>query len=459
VGGARRGDRFEWAPPLLVGIACAVAAEVAVLMLLYTGPGFTRSLTTLLATEAGALALGLAVRGPDPEPPDGLRRRWLFSLFAFLAATVYGTVWTVRPELGAARLHQGIGLAVLAGLPLFACGALVGGLAGERRRAAGAERNGAAGRALPESRGVATAAFIGAALGFGVTGFFLLRVPMPASLLVASMIALSAGGMLYASGRSGSPRVRVLSRGCAGPLAVRVEARGRVGRSSASWVLLEGDIVRAERVVELDGAEPGGDVEAGSAGADEGRPERAARSSGRDRGQVRSWDAALCLALLPPDERAWRMLHLGGGASSAPRLAADLCAGAIVTVLERSVCLAELGRTYFGAADPHGARDRIRVVPGNPEDALEEHPPASFDLILVDVRALDSVGGVGALSRRAERLLGELVAPGGCIAWGPDGDRYALELAEEEFERVGALPAAVGADVVVLRRRTDPEHA
>ncbi|HUF83549.1 MAG TPA: hypothetical protein VMQ81_03045, partial [Acidimicrobiia bacterium] len=115
---------FAMVPAFAVGLSSAVAAEVAIGILLYAGPGFVRSLTILLTVEAGALAAGLWRPSPDPEPADGLRRRWLFTMSAFLAATVFGTVWTVMPGIGTGSLGQGLGLAMLAGLPLYACGAL-----------------------------------------------------------------------------------------------------------------------------------------------------------------------------------------------------------------------------------------------------------------------------------------------------------------------------------------------
>ena len=39
--------RLGWIPPLLVGASTAIAAEVALGMLLYAGPGLERSLTTV----------------------------------------------------------------------------------------------------------------------------------------------------------------------------------------------------------------------------------------------------------------------------------------------------------------------------------------------------------------------------------------------------------------------------
>lgn len=180
-------SRGRWVPPLLVGAAGAIAAEVAVTVLLYAGPGLMRSLTTVLAVEGAALAAGLQT-APPPSAGlvDSLRRRWLFCLGAFMAAALYGTAWSLFEGLGEARLGQGIGLALLAGLPLFGCGAVLGGMASV------AVDDGSGRHARPSA-----AAALGAALGFVATGVLLPRAPIPASLIVGCLVLLSGGGMLY----------------------------------------------------------------------------------------------------------------------------------------------------------------------------------------------------------------------------------------------------------------------
>jgi hypothetical protein len=188
-----RSRRSAWIPPLLVGVATGVAAEVSTAVLLYGGPGFTRSLTTTLGIQA--LAFGAGLRAHGPRPGAGLRRRWLLALTAYVAATAFATLWMVFPAVGNDRRGQGLGLAALAALPLYACGALLAGLSLEasRRRAD---------RASAHGRGpaVASTASFGAALGFVATGLLLPRAPMPASLLVACLVLLSLGAMIDASG-------------------------------------------------------------------------------------------------------------------------------------------------------------------------------------------------------------------------------------------------------------------
>lgn len=174
-------------PPLLVGAAGAIAAEVAVAILLYAGPGLMRSLTTVLAVEGAALAAGFQTApGQGAALLGSLRRRWLFCLGAFMAAALYGTSWSVFEGLGETRLGQGLGLALLAGLPMFGCGAVLGGLGSVSI----ADDSGTF------SRPSASAA-LGAALGFVATGILLPRAPIPASLLVGCLVLLSGAGMVY----------------------------------------------------------------------------------------------------------------------------------------------------------------------------------------------------------------------------------------------------------------------
>ncbi|MEX2465634.1 MAG: hypothetical protein WD995_01905 [Gemmatimonadota bacterium] len=395
---------FGWVSAFAVGVTSAVAAEVAIGMLLYAGSGFVRSLTIILTVESAALAAGLWMPYPTPEPVDGLRRRWLFAMVSLLVATVFGTVWTLVPGVGGGSLGQGFGLAMLAGLPLYACGALLGGLAHEARDVGGGRSR------------VAALGAVGAAAGFALTGFLLPRAPTPSSLLVACLVILSLGGMTYGAARVARGRKRVVAQGCLGPPPVRVEEWVRPGGDRAEWVLLEGDVVRAVRSPD---------------DADDGVP----------------WDVDLVLASAPPEPGPWRVLLVGGGASTAPEAALRRHPSAEVTVLERAHCVVELGRSHFGTRDG----ERLRVLTGNLEDGLRDLD-GRFDLIVVDGRALDAVGGLSALSRDGRRCLTDLLAPGGLMAWGPKVAHHPRELAAPEWEARRRDPTNSLAEVLVLRR-------
>lgn len=437
-----------WLPVFAVGFASAVAAEVALGLLLYAGPGFNRSLTTILSVEAAALALGLWIPYPKPEPVDGIRRRWVFALVAFLAATVFGTVWTMVPSLGSGWVGQGLGLAVLAGLPLYACGVLLGGLVFEAYRDAGA---------VPSRRAAGGA--LGAAVGFGITGFLLPQAPTPASLLVLCLVVVSLGGMTYGAVRSSTPRRRLVAKGCVGPPPVRVEEHVHAGGDVIEWVLLEGDVVRAVQRAERGG--DGRNVGAGTWAA----------------GTHVGWDVATATEVLPAisGERRPRVLHVGGGASLAPREVLHGHERAEVTVLERTHCVVDLGRSHFGTMpdgeraedgepvedgdETDGAFDpaRLRVLTGNIEDNLRE-VTGPFDLVLVDGRAFDAVGGLTALSNAGKRRIGELLAPEGVMVWGPKAAHHPRELGSPEWETERRDRTHTLDEILVARRAALPSE-
>jgi hypothetical protein len=182
-----RSHPLDWAAPLLIGASAAVAAEVAMGLLIYAGEGFIRSLTTVLAVEGMALGVGLWVApAPGPHLVDRLRRRWLLCIAAYVVATCFGIVWSVVPGIGTGALEQGLGLTLLAALPLLACGTVLGGMGSVARSGlAGGLRQPGAPSAL------------GAGLGFVLTGLLLPRAPIPASLLVGCLVLISGGGLVY----------------------------------------------------------------------------------------------------------------------------------------------------------------------------------------------------------------------------------------------------------------------
>jgi len=122
---------FGWAPAFVVGFGAGASGTVAVALLLYSGEGLLRSLALIVAIQLGAFGLGLGVGGQPSERSDALeslRGRWLFVLIAFLGATGFVLAWDFFAGFGASPLTQALGLALLAGLPLYACGRLLKGI-------------------------------------------------------------------------------------------------------------------------------------------------------------------------------------------------------------------------------------------------------------------------------------------------------------------------------------------
>lgn len=267
-----RSHRLAWVPPFLVGASAAIAAEVAVSLLLYAGPGMVRSLTVILTICALALAGGLwSAPAPGPGSIDRLRRRWVLCLVAFTGAAVFSLVWSVPDVASEARWSQGLGLTLLAALPLFSCGSVLGGVASIASTAYGSARTGAA-------------AALGASAGFVATGLLLPRTPLPATLLLACLVLLSLGGMAFGSilANVSEVDVRAERESKTGP--VRVEDRRSRGPEGTTRVMLEGSHERRRLRLGAEGTVP--------------------------------WDLAIARPLMPGPESPWKVLVVGGGAST-----------------------------------------------------------------------------------------------------------------------------------------------
>jgi hypothetical protein len=174
-----------WAPGFLAGLAAGAMATVAVSLLLYSGQGLLRSLTLIVATELGAFGLGLGTSAPPTDWDDAvesLRKRWRFVLVTFLAAATFALSWALFEGFGASPMTQALGLALLGGLPLYACGHLLRGISVVRMMA------GRTGDGAYASVGAAVGVLVpglGALSGIGVPSFvlFLLVILSGAALL------------------------------------------------------------------------------------------------------------------------------------------------------------------------------------------------------------------------------------------------------------------------------------
>ena len=175
---------LQWVPPFVVGAAAASVGSIAVALLLYGGEGMLRSLTLIVATELAAFGIGLSAP-PSVEwhgAVDSLRRRWVLMLFSFVAATVFTLGWTLWDGFDARPFSQAVGLALLAGLPLYASGHLLAAVAAVR-----------VGEALPR---IGAFAAFGAAAGVLMTGLSGLARVGASSLLLFLLVALSGSALV-----------------------------------------------------------------------------------------------------------------------------------------------------------------------------------------------------------------------------------------------------------------------
>lgn len=370
-------SRLGWLPPFMVAAAAAVATEVAVAVLLYGGAAFVRSLTTILATAGVGFGVGLwSVANSHHQLVDRLRRRWVFALVAYLLAALFGSAWSLYEPLGSSRWGQGAGLAFLAALPLYASGAVLGGIDLAARTDPGGRL-----------RSPAAAAAVGATVGIVATGYLLPRAPMPASLLVGCVVLLSLGGMIFGGALGVRTEVEEIARRPGRPFDVVVQDVRRAVDQLARREMLEGEHLR--------------------------------RSMPLDETPIAPWDVAATRLLLPELDAPVRLVFLGGGASSAPNAAIREHPLATVDVLERTAATVELGREWFSTDLHVGSGDRLRVTGGNLDDSIEALAPG-FDVLVVDSRAIRPIGGVHGLSDRSRQALIHKLNPGGLIVWGPE---------------------------------------
>lgn len=379
-----RGPRhpLRWLPAFVVGVCAAAAAEIATGLLLYAGPGLMRSLTTVLAVESAALGIGVwTAPGPRPDLVDALRRRWMLCLVAFVLATVFSASWSLIRSVGGSALGQGLGLAFLAGLPLYTAGGVLGAMVTEG--ATDLRGHGVGGK-------VGAPAALGAAVGFAATGVSLPQVLTPASLFLVCLVLLSAGGLVY--GAVLDNRLRVDVRGEApSPMGeVRVEDLHLPSRDVAVRLLKEGPVVRRWAVLEGEAAVPWDVVALRLAEAEvgEGAPPE-------------SWD---------------EILLVGGGASSAPFAALRSDPSVRVTVMERSRAMVDLGLVHLDTR--MGPSPRLSVRVGNLND-LAESLNGPYRTVLVDTSCFAPLGDLAALTARTRTRLFDGVAPGGSLALGP----------------------------------------
>jgi hypothetical protein len=92
-----------------------------------------------------------------------------------------------------------------------------------------------------------------------------------------------------------------------------------------------------------------------------------------------------------------------------------------VHVLERLGDVVELGRDHFETGLEVGSTERSFVAVGNLDDLIEGLS-GSYDLVVVDGAALESLGGAGGLSVRAKAALRQRVSARGVLVWGPHSD-------------------------------------
>ena len=356
-------------PPLVVGASAAGAAEMSAGLLLYSSEGFLPALTLILTVETGAFALGLWSGSLQVQrgAVEGIRRRWLFSLVAFAVAAAFSTGVTFLEELFTGGLGQGLGLAFLGSLPLFALGSLLSGMANAR---------------VPSVARVGVPSVVGVALGFFLTGGFLLPNMAPYTLYLLCLTALSGGALVHGWILDTPSRMELHEELWTPRGLVRVEDREEGRGGEVLRVILEGGRLR--------GAETLGG------------------KGGRD------WEKAVLAALKGEARNPGPLLYLGGGSGTLASLLLNAFPTLQLLVLEGGDELVSLARKHFHPFDRWG---EVQLEIGEPW-ALLGGLQGIFPLVLVDLGALPSLGDLPDISRSRWVSLAGLAGPEGCVVLG-----------------------------------------
>ncbi len=359
-------------PPLLAGAAVAGAAEMSAGLLLYSTDGFLPALTLVLTVETGALALGLWTGGfrLGGEAVEQVRRRWLFALVTFAVAAAFSTGMTFMEELLTGGLGQGLGLALLGSLPLFALGSLLGAMA----------QPGSSARVPTAAIGVPS--LVGLALGFLLTGGLLMPNMAPYTFYLVFLTALSGGALLQGWVLEDRPIVAVLGRQGGEGGEVRVEDHFPGVSGQGKRVLLEGGRLR--------GAEDSGGFPA------------------------RNWERAVLGGLFGSARGPGPVLYLGGGSGTLARRVRHDSPENPVVVVERSPALLELARAHFRSWENLESVDLKVGEPWSVVTGLD----GPFPLVIVDVGLLPALGGLPWVQEGDWRKLAASTGPGGRVVLG-----------------------------------------
>ena len=176
----------------LIGGVMGVMGEMAAGLILYEGSGLLRATTVVLTTEAAAAGAGLlfATRVPADEISRHLRRHLHLTLVSLALAGILTSLWGYYG--GLSEVWNGGGqaaaLALLAALPLYMAGSVLGLVcrAGSRDAEGGTVAGGGP-------------ALLGAATGFLIYGLFLIPRLAPPVLVLLCMAAVSGAALLVGS--------------------------------------------------------------------------------------------------------------------------------------------------------------------------------------------------------------------------------------------------------------------
>ncbi|MGW8265207.1 MAG: spermidine synthase [Longimicrobiales bacterium] len=304
---------------------------------------------------------------------EQVRRRWLFSLVTFALAAALSVGMTLSEAFLTGGIGQGLGLAFLGSLPLFALGSLLGAMASSGDSA------------VPHPASVGVSAVIGLAVGFLVTGGFLLPNMAPYTLYLVCLTALSGGALLQGWILDARPTERLLDQAWTerGEVTVKERVRYREGRGRR--ILMEDERVRGAE--DLDGA-PG-----------------------------REWESVVVDAMRGERMEPGPVLYIGGGSGTLTRILLEHFPGVRIVVVEGSEEIVRMARKYLWPFPEWGG---IQLHVGDPW-ALTADMVEGFSLVVVDGGLLPALGRLPAVASGGWAELGRLAGARGTVVLGEIG--------------------------------------
>jgi SAM-dependent methyltransferase len=372
-----------WTRAALAGAALGVVAFASGSLILYEAAGALPALGGLAATFAAALAAGVWAGAPGARPDTPPTMRWIAAGGAVGLAGFFATVWTLSGGEQFGIAGRVVALLFLVGIPVYAVGFLLPGLAAwadgaveDDGDAEGEEGGGGFGG----TGGVVLAALLGFAFGAGVAGILFLPGVRPGLLLLATGAVLTFPFLFPRELRVGSGEERLLHQEESPFGTVRVVETAYPGQRQPELRLFVDE-----------------EIESGEL-ARSGAPTFAYIAA------AERW-----LEEVSPAGAAY--LFLGGGAYTLPRRVAERDPTARITVVERNPAVTRAAYAFFGVRPEHG----IRVLHGDARHAALALPAGAWDRVFLDVFDGSEAIPVHLLTVEALGEISRLLAPGGVL--------------------------------------------
>jgi hypothetical protein len=365
----------------LAGLALGVVAFAAGSLILYEAQGVLPAAAGIVATFAAALAAGLWAGSPGARPDRAPTWRWVGAGVAVAVAGAFGTLWSffgLERYGGGARAFA---LLFLIGIPVYAVGFLLPGLAAWGAGFHAAEDDDARDEARRRGAEEAVLAVLaGVAVGAALSGLLLLPTLSPGPLLLATG-ALLTFPLFFPRETAPAPESeeRVLH-----------EEETPYGTLRVTETVHPGGKRQPELRLYVDDEIESGELE---------------RSGAPTFAYVAT--AERWLREVTPDGASY--LFLGGGAYTLPRRIAEDDPSARITVVEIDPAVTRVAYRFFGLRTEHG----VASIHGDARAVSASMRPGEWDRVMVDVFGGGEQVPPHVVTAEAMQTVRGLLRPGG----------------------------------------------